>query len=120
MTYVQIEVPTDKLALYAKLIGTNPSLEFTGARVPYTSLNAHMISYLLKTETLVLRVPEDERESFLEKYQTVLCRQYGVVQKEYVEVPDAHLQGAYVLGISGKIWFWAKLIPAGSLLSHHS
>ena len=31
------------------------------------------------------------RAAFLEKYKTRLCVQYGIVQKEYVEVPPALL-----------------------------
>lgn len=31
------------------------------------------------------------RAAFLEKYKTRLCEQYGIVQKEYVEVPPALL-----------------------------
>ena len=27
-------------------------------------------------------------EAFLEKYKARLCQAYGIVQKEYVEVPD--------------------------------
>ncbi|HKE55267.1 MAG TPA: hypothetical protein VKB46_01150, partial [Pyrinomonadaceae bacterium] len=41
---------------------------------------------------LALRLPPEVREAFLKKYKTKLCQQYGVVQKEYVEVPDALLK----------------------------
>jgi hypothetical protein len=85
------EVPADKLELYEKLVATNPSVKRKGATVPYTSLNGHMFSYLSKTGTLALRLPAKEREGFLKKYKTKLCEQYGIVQKEYVEVPDALL-----------------------------
>jgi hypothetical protein len=51
-----------------------------------------MFSYLGKTGTLALRLPAEAREEFLKKYKTRLCEQYGVVQKEYVEVPDALLE----------------------------
>ena len=84
-------VPSDKLALYEKLVATNPSVERRGATVPYTSLNGHMFSYLSKDGKLALRLPEGEREAFLKKYKTRLCQAYGVVQPEYVEVPDALL-----------------------------
>ena len=52
-------------------------------------MNGHMFSYLSKTGTLALRLPEETRDAFLKKFKTTLCKQYGVVQKEYVEVPDA-------------------------------
>jgi hypothetical protein len=81
----------EKLALYEKLVATNPGVERKGDTVPYTSLNGHMFSYLGKTGEVALRLPQLEREAFLRKYKTTLCKLYGVVQKEYVMVPDALL-----------------------------
>jgi hypothetical protein len=81
-------VPSDKLELYEKLVATNPNIERKGATVPYTSLNGHMFSYLSKEGKLALRLPAGEREAFLKKYKTKLCEAYGIVQKEYVVVPD--------------------------------
>ncbi len=81
----------DKLLLYEKLVGTNPEVAIKGAAVPYTSVNGNMSSYLTKDGKLALRLPEDEREAFLKKYKAKLCEAYGIVQKEYVEVPDALL-----------------------------
>jgi hypothetical protein len=84
-------IPSEKLELYEKLVATNPSVERKGATVPYTSLNGHMFSYLSKEGKLALRLPASEREAFLKKYKTRLCQAYGVVQPEYVEVPDTLL-----------------------------
>jgi hypothetical protein len=81
-----------KLALYEKLVATNPSVERKGATHPYTSLNGHMFSYLHPSGTVALRLPEHERQKFLERYKTTLFEAYGVVQKEYVTVPDALLE----------------------------
>jgi hypothetical protein len=81
----------DKLLLYEKLVATNPKAELKGATVPYTSINGNMSSYLSKEGKLALRLPESEREKFLNKYKTRLCEAYGIVQKEYVDVPDALL-----------------------------
>lgn len=83
--------PADKLALYDKLVATNPKVERKGATVPYTSLNGHMFSYLSKDGKLALRLPDEAREAFLKKYKAKLCEAYGRVQPEYVEVPDALL-----------------------------
>jgi hypothetical protein len=82
----------DKLELYEKLVATNPNAKRKGDTVPYTSLNGHMFSYLGKTGELALRLPTGVREDFLKKYKTTLCQQYGIVQKEYVAVPDALLK----------------------------
>jgi hypothetical protein len=84
--------PADAVALYEKLVATAPGAERKGATVPYTALNGHMFSYLSKTGTVCLRLPEREREAFLAKYQSRLCQQYGIVQREYVEVPPALLK----------------------------
>ncbi|MGB7873174.1 MAG: hypothetical protein WBL25_02235 [Anaerolineales bacterium] len=80
------------LEFYEKLVATNPDVERKGATMPYTSHNGHMFSLLGKEGKLGLRLPKDEREGFLGKYQTKLFKQYGSVMKEYVEVPDELLQ----------------------------
>ena len=83
--------PADKVDLYDKLIKTHPKIERQGASIPYTSLNGHMFSYLSASGSMALRLPEDVREAFLKEYRTTLCNAYGVVQKEYVTVPDSLL-----------------------------
>ena len=78
----------DKLLLYEKLVSTNAGTEMKGATVPYTSVNGNMSSYLSKEGKLALRLPPEAIEAFLKKYKARLCQAYGIVQKEYVEVPD--------------------------------
>jgi len=68
------------------------SVACKGDTVPNTSVNGHMFSYLSKSGVVALRLPEEAREAFLRKHKTVLCRQYGVVQKEYVEIPGKLLE----------------------------
>jgi len=101
----------DKLALYEKLVATNPKVERKGATVPYTSLNGHMFSYLSKQGKLALRLPPAEREEFLKKYKATLCEAYGIVQPEYVEVPDSLLASTREL----KKYFDASYAYVGSL-----
>ena len=91
MAKATASVPPGKLELYEKLVATNPNVQRKGATVPYTSLNGHMFSYLTKEGKLALRLPAGEREAFLKKYKTTLCEAYGIVQREYVIVPDALL-----------------------------
>src|SRR5947209_18773973 len=81
----------DRVALYESLVATIDGVERKGAANPYTSVNGNMFSQLLPSGKLSLRLPADEREAFLKKYKTKLVEQYGVVMKEYVEVPDALL-----------------------------
>jgi hypothetical protein len=82
---------TETIALYNKLIATNPAIERKGDANPYTSLNGNMFT-LLYQSVLAIRLPEDEREKFLKKHKTTLFEAYGAVMKEYVAVPDALLK----------------------------
>lgn len=79
------------LALYVEVIGLMPGVDRKGDTVPYTSLNGHMFSALHKDGSVALRLPTAEREAFLRKYKTTLASHYGMVQPEYVVVPDALL-----------------------------
>jgi hypothetical protein len=81
-------IPSDKLALYDKLIQTHPDLERKGVKLPYTSFNGHMFTFLSETGVLAIRLPKDEREGFLKKYATALMESHGAVMKEYVAVPE--------------------------------
>ena len=85
-------IATTKVELYDKLIATNPKIERKGAANPYTSLNGHMFTLLHQSGTLAIRLPQDKREEFLQKYKTTLFKAYGVVMREYVTVPDSLLR----------------------------
>ncbi len=82
----------DKLALYEKLVATNPKVELKGDANGYTSLNGNMFTLLHSSGRLAIRLPEEEREKFLKKYKTTLFEAYGAVMKEYVAVPDELLK----------------------------
>jgi hypothetical protein len=82
----------EKAALYKQLVTAHPDAALKGDTIPYTSLNGHMYSFLSKSDEVVLKLPAGEREKFLEKYQTKLAVNYGIVQKEFVVVPDSLLQ----------------------------
>jgi hypothetical protein len=56
-----------------------------------------MFSLLTSDGTLALRLPPDDREAFLKRYETGLCEQYGAVMKEYVRVPFSLLQNTRAL-----------------------
>jgi hypothetical protein len=81
----------DKIALFAEAIGDIPDAALKGDTILYTSINGHMYSYLSKENLLALRLPEDTRKAFLDQYHTTLMTAYGIVQREYVVVPDALL-----------------------------
>jgi hypothetical protein len=73
-------------ARYAELVATVGEASIKGAKIPYTSMNGNMYSYLGENG-VGLRLPAGTREEFLAKYQTTLYHAYGIVQKEYVTVP---------------------------------
>jgi TfoX/Sxy family transcriptional regulator of competence genes len=81
--------PADKVALYEKLVATDPRVERKGAALPYTSLNGNMFSILGKDGVLCLRLSEKARDAFVAKYKTKPVVMYGTLMKEYVAVPDA-------------------------------
>lgn len=83
------KIPPDKLALYDRLIETNPVIERKGAGLPYTSHNGHMFTFLSPEGTLAIRLSEKDRENFIKKYKTTLMEAHGTIMKEYVAVPDS-------------------------------
>ncbi|MGP0020096.1 MAG: TfoX/Sxy family protein [Candidatus Sulfotelmatobacter sp.] len=87
----QKKAASGAVALYDKLIATNPSIERKGDANPYTSLNGNMFT-LLHQSRLAIRLPEAEREKFLKQYKTTLFEAYGAVMQEYVAVPDRLLE----------------------------
>jgi hypothetical protein len=91
------KAPAESVALYDALLATNPEIKRKGATMPYTSVNGNMFSLLTPDGTLALRLPAGEREAFLKRYETTLCVQYGVVMKEYVQVPLSLLENTRAL-----------------------
>ena len=86
------EVPQEVIKQYKRLLARHPEIEPKGRKkLPNTSVNGHMFSFVSKAGKVALRLGAAEREDFIEKYDTELARNYGVVMKEYVEVPDALL-----------------------------
>jgi len=77
----------EALALYEKLLETNPAIQRKGATMPYTSHNGHMFSILYKDGNVGLRLAEKDRGVFIKKYKSKHPEQYGAVLKEYVLVP---------------------------------
>ena len=86
------DIPADKLDLYDELIKTNPAIERKGVKLPYTSFNGHMFTFLSESGTLAIRLPENERESFLIQYNSSLMESQGTIMKEYVAVPESLLK----------------------------
>jgi len=85
-------IASDKVALFDKLVATNPNVERKGDTNPYTSCNGNMFTHLTPEGVLAIRLPEKDREIFIKKYKTKLQESYGVIRKEYVVVPDSLLK----------------------------
>ena len=89
MTKTYAEVPQAIIDLYKRLIDTHPEVELKGGKkLPNTSLNGNMYSFVSKTGKVALWMGKADREAFIETYDSKLAENYGVVMKEYVEVPD--------------------------------
>ncbi len=94
MTYAE------KLALYEKLVATNPDVPRKGDTMPYTSLNGNMFTLLTKEGTLILRLDPDNQAAFLKKYKSKLhkmtiTRHWAVdnvrrTKDQLREMPKAH------------------------------
>jgi hypothetical protein len=84
-------IPAAKLALYDRLLATDPSIERKGATIPYTSANGKMFTYLAPSGDLRMRLPPEERAAFVNKYRTRPVIQHGVVMKDFVAVPPGLL-----------------------------
>ncbi len=80
--------PADNVALYEKLVATNPKVTRKGATMPYTSHNGNMFSLLNKDGVLLLRLSDEERDAFVAKFKTKPVVMYGTVMPEYVAVPN--------------------------------
>jgi hypothetical protein len=104
-------VRPERLAAYDRLIRTVPGVQRKGASIPYTSVNGNMSSFLFDGTSLALRLPAADREAFMSQFTTRLHQAYGIVQKEYVDVPDALLEDTSQLAP----WFAASYAYVSSL-----
>jgi hypothetical protein len=98
MPKTQPGAPSGKVALYEKVVATVPAAERKGAAFPYTAVNGNMFSLLNKDGVLYLRLPDEERDTFVAKYKTKPVVMYGALMTEYVAVPDELLAKTAQLG----------------------
>ena len=86
------EIPAKKLTLYDELIKTIPDIERKGVKLPYTSFNGHMFTFLSESGVLAIRLPEEKRDAFIKKHGSSLMEAHGTIMKEYVAVPEGLLK----------------------------
>jgi hypothetical protein len=82
------EGPAEALELYEEVVARHPQAERKGAKMPYTSLNGHMFSFLGSDGVMALLRNPAELQEFLAKYETDPIERYGRVMAEYVAIPD--------------------------------
>jgi TfoX/Sxy family transcriptional regulator of competence genes len=90
-------IPPERLVAYDRLIALLPDVQRKGAKLPYTSVNGHMFSFLGDGGALALRLPPAERDAFVERFGARLHEAHGTVMKEYVTVPDSLLDQPEIL-----------------------
>src|SRR2546423_11465613 len=76
------------LKRYEDVVSAFREVELKGATMPYTSVNGNMFSFLSKDGRLGLRMSAEDRNAFIEKFETSLLESHGIVLKEYVTVPE--------------------------------
>jgi hypothetical protein len=81
------EAPPEVVADYDRMVASCAEAVRMGTGTPHTNLNGHMYSFVHPSGAVALRLPANMREEFIAKYSTKLFDAYGLVQKEYVEVP---------------------------------
>ena len=97
MSKTKVSNYEDNLILYDKLIEACPEIERKGKTSPYTSANGYMFSQLNKAGEVGIRLPKEEGEKLIRKYQTTLFKSYGAVMRGYVLVPNELLEDAGTL-----------------------
>lgn len=81
-------ISKEKLEQYDLLIAEVTGMARKGVTLPYTSMNGNMYTMMRKDGTLGIRLSDEDRQSFMEEYDTIPFENYGAMIKEYVEVPD--------------------------------
>lgn len=88
MAKKKTNIPDEMLQQYDKIVNKLPDQKVKGAANRYTSLNGHMFSFINNNGDIGLRLPKEEREAFIKKYDSKIMEQYGRNMPEYVVVTD--------------------------------
>ncbi len=78
----------EKLAIYDKIIASNPNIERKGKTVPYTSANGHMFTLLNKDGEIGFRLSKESGERFMEEHNTTRFKSHGAFMRGYVLIPE--------------------------------
>lgn len=80
------------LELYDKAVQTLEHIQRKGKTSPYTSHNGHMFSFLRKDAVLGIRLSEEERDLFEQKYGNKEFKSHGAVMRNYVTISQELLE----------------------------
>lgn len=81
------EASPETLQLYSKLL-TAVGLKQKGKNMPYTSMNGNMYSFVAKEGYVAIRLSEEDKQEFMDKYNAGPAISYGATMRGYVHVPD--------------------------------
>lgn len=76
------------LQRYRNLVDASPGIALKGKKMPYTSMNGNMFSFLAPDGVLCLRLSADDCTAFMQAHGTEPVMQYGSVMRDYVAVPE--------------------------------
>lgn len=76
------------LEIYDQLIEQFPEIDRKGKANPYTSVNGHMFSFLGKDGILAVRLSDEDKSAYEEKYKTGPVISYNAVMRGYVPIVD--------------------------------
>jgi hypothetical protein len=100
MARKKVAAPAAKVELYRKLLGSVEGIDtksnFASA---YTAINGNMYSMISKHGVVGIRLPQPDRDAFLEKYETELFRGDPAwpPAKEFVAIPEDLLSNTRAL-----------------------
>ena len=60
--------------------------------MPYTSMNGNMYSFVAKEGYVAIRLSEEDKQEFMDKYNAGPAISYGATMRGYVHVPDKVLK----------------------------
>lgn len=85
------EASEETIKLYKKLVEATPNTEWKGKNMFYTSCNGHMHSFVAKEGYVAIWFSEEEKDAFIEKFNSKPAISHGAVMRGYAVVPDSLL-----------------------------
>ncbi|HWL49293.1 MAG TPA: hypothetical protein VNT92_05400 [Acidimicrobiia bacterium] len=95
MTEKKVAAPADKVELFMRLLDSVPEIDSkSNFGSAYTAINGNMYTMISKHGVVGIRLPEPERNEFLQRYSSELFRgdPSWPPAKEFVAVPEHLLE----------------------------